>query len=686
MIFERADLAADGGYMLKSDVIATIFVSQANGDDNCNGFVPFSDGCGNAPVRSIERAIEIIKKMRDSGIDNPLYISVVGDYFVSAPIAVKGVRVTVEPFGGKGRLIGGIRIESWQETKFNGTDCLCARLPQRNDGSAWDFTDLFVNGKRASVTRYPKVGELEIVNTEEYFGDGRSELPEHGMWGSSRWIIVNPEDLEPVQNIEDAIINYNHWWIDEHSPIESFERESGKLTMAYRSRFALSGRYGRSSSAAKYYLTNVPNMFSVPSEWYLDRKKGIVYYIPRDESERADTIEVFAPVVDKLFVIEGEDIRIRSFELTCTRGDYASTRLAAEQIGKFEEPYLFGSDEQSVCGAPGAILFENADRCGISSCSIHGVGVHAIEVGRGCRHIRIEDNEIYDISAGGVKIEGGEAGDEPRHMTSDNIIRHNHIHDCGKRYEAGCGILVMHSSNNEISENEVHSLAYSGISVGWVWGYAESSTYGNVIRANHIYNIGNGSLSDMGGIYTLGRQSGTVICENRIHNVKCSEYGAWGIYLDEGSSNITVESNIVWGTGKESMHIHWGTDNTVRNNIFFSDSSAAVTASIREWHHPSLFERNILVTDGKNILNGKPWDAAYHANIMYDISREAVMVIDEEQNCYGLDDWQKSYPQNCENTVRDPEIVNISEKNFVIKESSYVKALGFEDIVKKYGK
>lgn len=652
------------------------------GNDSNSGLAPKADGCGNAPLKSVERGIEIIKEMRQSGIDNPLHISIIGDYYISKPIEINGVeRVTIESFGGKGRIIGGIKVNGWVSSRFNGVSCLAAQLPEKADSSAWDFTDLYVGGRRANVTRYPKVGELELVNSEEYSGE--KYVPEHGMWGSSRWVIVKPKDLSPVENIMDATINYNHWWIDEHSPIESYDAESGKLTMAYRSRFALSARYGQSSSAAKYYLTNVPNMFSSPSEWYLDRNEGIVYYIPRDESENIETIEVFAPVTDKLFVIEGEDIKVRNFELTCTRGDYASTHLTEQQKDMFkgEEPQ-FGSDEQSVCGAPGAVMFKNAERCGIESCIIHSVGIHAIEVGRGCRHIKVESNEIYDICAGGIKVEGGEAGCDGSLVTSDCIIRKNHIHDCGKRYEAGCGILLMHASNNEIAENEIHDLAYTGISIGWVWGYADSSTYGNIIRANHVYNIGNGSLSDMGGIYTLGRQNGTVISENRVHDVKCLEYGAWGIYLDEGSSNITVEKNVVWGTGRECIHIHWGTDNTVRNNIFFSENSATATVSIREWHHPSVFERNIMVTSGQDIVRGRPWDCTYHENIMFDIGSENTVVYrDEEGKRFAVESWQEAFPQNYGNVVSDPEILNIDAKDFRIAESSCAKDLGFENIV-----
>ena len=229
---------------------STFYVSQSTGNDSANGFAPFADNHGNAPFKSVDKAINVIKALRAGGLERPLTISIVGDYYISSPIALKGLeRVTVESFG-KVRVIGGVRIEDWKRDVFNGADCLSARLPEREGGKAWDFTDLFVNGERAKVTRYPKEGKLKIINTEEFVE--RPYPPDHDLLDGSYWFLVHPEDLEPVENITDAMINYDHWWIDGHSPIESYDRDSGKLTMKYRTRFTSSARYGKSGAATDY--------------------------------------------------------------------------------------------------------------------------------------------------------------------------------------------------------------------------------------------------------------------------------------------------------------------------------------------------------------------------------------------------------------------------------------------------
>ena len=664
--------------MFSIENTATLYVSQAIGDDNANGFAPNKDQCGNAPFKTIDRAIAIIKEHRKNGLCRPMTISVVGDYYTSEPIVIEKVRgVTFEPYGQTGRIIGGVRIDGWVGSTFNGVGCLCATAPEGTP----DFTDLYVDGKRASVTRYPKSGTLRIINSESYVAD--QNVGVGTLYTPSKWFLVDKKDLEGLDNIADSTINYYHYWVDEHSPVESYDRESGKLTMKYFSRFLSTPLYGK-SSAVDYYLTNIPNSFSDAGEWYLDRKSRRVYYIPTD-GESAETIEAFAPVTDKLFIIKGEDIRIRGFELTCTASDYASKKRRVKFATYEDSDILYGSDVQSVCWAPGAICFEGAVRCSVSDCIIHGLGVHGIEIGKSCRRIRIEKNEIYDTSAGGIKVEGGCWTDDASLATTDCVIRENHIHHGGTRYAAGCGILVRDASDIEISENEIHDFLYSGISVGWVWGYADSTTYGNLIRGNHIYNIGNGALSDLGGIYLLGRQSGTVVCENRIHDVKCHVYGAWGIYLDEGSSNMTVENNVVYNTGKESVHLHYGRDNVIRNNILYGNNSSTFITSRVEDHNQAVLENNVMLTRGVDILSVNCFNIMMKPNvnksIICDLEREnAVMVVEKEGKSYSVKQWESLFDWDCKNVEVDPSIPRLDEYDFSILLSSPILDLGFKPL------
>ena len=624
------------------------YISQAIGDDSLSGRSIKPDGHGNGPYRTLERAIQSAKIVRQSGMEQSITIALLDDYFTSTPITIAGIdKLTVESYGIRRRIVGGVRISGWQESEFNGTKCYCAPVPK---GICANFTDLFVNGERAQITRFPKEGKLKILDADAAM-TGSHKHSDHAL-SSSKWFRFDRDSLSSLQNIEEAHIHYSHYWVDEHSPIESYDATSGTVTMAYSSRFSVSADYNQNPNAAPLcFLTNLPNCFGEPSHWYLDRKSRTVYYVPKHACISPDQIEACAPISDRLFIISGKDICLRHLELTCTKGEYASTKRYSSSP---PDKKYFASDIQSSYCAPGAICLERSENCSIIDCTLHGVGIYGIEISKCCHNIKIEQNDLYDICAGGIRISGGSAKEEPDLATSHCTMRYNHIHDCGKRYLAGCGILITDANHCEISENEIHDMEYSGISVGWVWGYADSATYENRITKNHIYNIGKCNLSDLGGIYLLGKQQGTVVSQNIIHDIKCAVYGAWGIYLDEGSSYITVEQNLIYQTERESLHLHYGSHNTVRENVFLGKHSC-VRVSKEEAHDQLTLEGNLLLTGGAptyGVLLRTPKDLHTNRNILWDtVSSEPTLWQSDNGIAYSLSAWKTDFGNDIESIV-----------------------------------
>ena len=231
-------------------------------------------------------------------------------------------------------------------------------------------------------------------------------------------------------------------------------------------------------------------------------------------------------------------------------------------------------------------------------------------------------------------------------------------------------------------------LYYTGISCGWVWGYTDSITHDNIIEKNHIHHLGFGMLSDMGGVYLLGRQYGTVVRYNHIHDIVSAHYGGWALYTDEGSSGIVLENNICHDTSDNSYHQHFGKMNTVRNNIFAFSKAEPIACSKPETHTGIVVERNIIITNGVPVYrvgySEKDKDCAQmifsSKNLIYDISKNVPQALKMGGKEYTFEEVRGLFDLDIGSIVSDPMFEDMENRNFTLKVSSPAYKIGFKPI------
>ena len=240
-------------------------------------------------------------------------------------------------------------------------------------------------------------------------------------------------------------------------------------------------------------------------------------------------------------------------------------------------------DMQAATDVAAAIEIDNAENIRLTRCDVRHTGGYGVWLKGGVLNSEVSSCVMDDLGAGGIKV--GMTQTQGRSKTGHNTIEHNVLMHTGLTFPGAVALWVGRSGNNVLTDNVIGHTSYTGISVGWTWGYGDQDADGNLIKRNVLFDVGQGMLSDMGAIYTLGQGKGTEVSGNLIRQVQDYPFygaGAWGIYNDEGSSNITVNGNVVVGTRSGGYHLHYGRDNIVRQNLFARNGLAAMRWSAPE--------------------------------------------------------------------------------------------------------
>lgn len=648
-----------------------VFYVSTDGNDAWSGKLSQPDASHkDGPFASLAAARDAIRKLKARGpLTQPVTVYVRGGtYALAEPLVLtvtdsgmEKTPISYAAYPGETPLVsGGIQITGWEKSEKG--ELWQAEVPGVREGK-WYTHQLFVNGERRQRARTPNTGFFRI---DGKIMQGKPGFKFHEGDIKPKWAGQQDVDLVLLQA-----------WTVLRAHIA--EVDAGSRTVNLSREYAPDVQ----EEGAHYWIENTFDALDSPGEWYLDRRSGKLYYwpMPGEDMQRA---EVIAPVLTELVRFQGgirgdnrpggiafgfspvHDIRLQGFALSYT---------------DWSMPSNGSVDIQGAFALPAAVEVSDANSIVIENSVFKHLGQFAIELGKACKGNRIIANEMADLGAGAVKIGEPKDPNDSEEATSGNIVSDNRIHDIGVVDAGADAVWVGLSSGNTISHNEVFNVYHSGIAVGWTWGYLPTSAYSNVIEYNHIHHVGRGVMGDLGCVYLLGVQPGTVVRNNFCHDVTRPDtsYGGWGIYTDEGSSKIVIENNVVFHTQDAGFHHHYGQNNIVRNNIFALGQASQLRRTDEEVGHSFDFEHNIVMWESGVLLDQSWKDNNFHFdnNLYFYAGSGGSSAI--QFDGLSFQEWQKR-GQDIHSVLADPLFVDFANGDFSLRPESPALTIGFKAI------
>ncbi|WP_035839587.1 RICIN domain-containing protein [Kitasatospora azatica] len=559
------------------------YVDPVNGSDSNSGTSTA------AAFRTIQAAQNAVRAVNTNMSDDIVVNLRGGTYPLTAPITfgtsdsgTNGHTVVYQSYNGETPVIsGGQAITGWTAATNGEYKASIGSL---------NFRQLYVNGVRATRARYPDAGTdfnlqgsdttnklLKVLasQTSNWGNLNQVEMMLETQWGESYLRLKSISTAGSTANIS----------IQDHEAGILFQRPWPQL-----------------SDNSPFHFENAHEFLNEPGEFYVDTAAQTVYYKPRPGEDMSNA-SVKAPTVQTLFNVQGtslnspaHDLRFSGLTFTQTTWMEASNNGYLNAQGGNYNLTSNTSNQQTVGRPPAAVQVQDTDNISFTGNVFTQLGSSALDLWHGVHNSSAIGNYIYDIAGNGITLgkfsdptveyhsvynpPTTPAGEDAREVVKTVSVKDNLITRTGEDYPGTAGINAGFVNSTTIDHNDISDSPWAGISLGWGWQSAANAEGSNSISYNRIGNVMN-RLCDSAGIYHLSNDPGTVINGNYIHEVlrtsaSCASAIA-GVYLDEGSDNMTVSNNVLSNPDASINQNHNGTNVTLTNNT--SSGDAVIKAS-----------------------------------------------------------------------------------------------------------
>lgn len=561
------------------NVYREIYVSPFGSDEN--------PGTKELPLKTLGGAKDILTEITPKMMGDIIVNIEPGEYFLpktevfnNAHGGKNGYNVIIQGTDKQNYPIlhGGRKITGW-EIEENGI--YSAPL-----SDVADVRNLYVDGFAATRARSEDVFSLEG------FADGNGDGINDSIYVKTKRLshtFERPQDLEAVWELN---------WSSHRMPIDGCYVKDDKTYFEVSPAY-LGFELGTDSIEIKrgraFFLENAMELLDKPGEFYYNKEQERIYYYPHN----GESLEnVYIPTTEFLFevgdssgavteniIFSSLDIRYGNWSEPSSRGikqTQADKIFCLDENGEIAETYI-----------PAQFAVNNSKGIQILDCKFSCLGSNAVSMKDKVSDSKIVGNVIKDVSGSAISIGSWEhVPNAERDLMSKNIhIENNLIRRTGQYLTGTVAISVYYANSIKICHNDIADVPYSGITLGWGWGY-NAYTMGNFsVCHNRIADVMN-TLIDGSHIYTLGPLKDSAVFENYTED---SKYILSGIYTDSGSSLLKIFKNVFYEEDEDCIWWYQGHKNTKNLHAF---SNYTNLTKVEEHGEGNVYEDTRSITEG----------------------------------------------------------------------------------------